>query len=63
MSDTTFGVAGEALDKYWERIRVGLVAIVAGAALIACTPDTDHWPIFLPPPHNTWPPPAARHAD
>jgi hypothetical protein len=44
------------LDKYWERMRVGLVVIVAGAALIACTPDTNHRPIFLPPPYNTWPP-------
>ena len=40
------------LDRYWERMRDGLVVIAAGAALIACTPDTAHWPIFLPPPYN-----------
>jgi hypothetical protein len=33
-------------------MRDGLVVIAAGAALIACTPDTAHWPIFLPPPYN-----------
>jgi hypothetical protein len=39
------------------RMRDGLVVIAACAGLIACTPpDTAHWPIFLPPPYNTWPP-------
>jgi hypothetical protein len=38
-------------------MRDGLVVVGAGAALMACTPpDTAHWPIFLPPPYNTWPP-------
>ena len=40
------------MDRYWDRMRDGLVVIAAGAALIACTPDTAHWPIFLPPPYN-----------
>jgi len=31
------------------------VIIAACAGLIACTSDTAHWPIFLPPPYNTWP--------
>jgi hypothetical protein len=34
-----------------------LAVLVGCVALIACTPpDTAHWPIFLPPPYNTWPP-------
>ncbi len=33
-------------------MRDGLVVIAACAALSACTPDTAHWPIFLPPPYN-----------
>jgi hypothetical protein len=34
-----------------------LAVVIGCAALIACTPpDTAHWPIFLLPPYNTWPP-------
>ena len=29
------------------------------AALAACTPDTAHVPIYLAPPYDAWPPPAA----
>jgi hypothetical protein len=36
-------------------MREGLVIIAACAALMACTRDTAHWPIFLPPPYNAWP--------
>jgi len=44
------------LDGCWGRMLDGLVIIAACAGLIACTPDTAHWPIFLPPPYNAWPP-------
>ena len=45
------------MDRISRRMRDGLVAIGAGAALMACAPsDTAHRPIFLPPPYNTWPP-------
>ena len=30
--------------------------LVAGVALCACTPDTAHRPIFLPPPYSSLPP-------
>jgi hypothetical protein len=46
------------LDRYWGRMRDGLMIIGACAGLIACTPDdTANRPIFLPPPYNAWPPP------
>ena len=38
-------------------MRDGLFAIATCVALMACTqPDSAHWPIFLPPPYDTWPP-------
>lgn len=33
-------------------MRESLVILVGCAALIACTPDTAHTPVFLPPPYN-----------
>ncbi len=36
-------------------MRDSLMVIAAFAALIACTPDSAHTPIFLPPPYGAWP--------
>jgi len=38
-----------------ERLRDKLAVVVGCAALIACTPDTVHTPIFLPPPYAALP--------
>jgi hypothetical protein len=37
-------------------MRDKLAVVVAWTALAACTPDTAHTPIFLPPPYNALPP-------
>ena len=42
-----------------ERLRDKLAVVVGCAALIACTPDTVHTPILLPPPYAALPAAAA----